>query len=280
MEMDLIYDIGCNNGDDTDFYLRKGFRVVAIDADESLCNDVAARFSQQVADGKLVVINGLIANTDVQIASFYRFPDRPDWNTGDPYFKRRNENLGLVCEEINVPVVSVNQLFRMYGVPYYMKVDIEGLDIIPIKSIEEDVANLPAYVSIEVAHHDICAALDQLATLRRCGYSKFLFFNQGMRNHVRAPNPPREGRYAKFNPDQATTGMFGRELDGRWLDIYGAAKRLAEICRLHALFRDDPRYSRRGRFGGTLRSKFYNRLRRHLLSDPVCWYDLHATIRI
>ena len=30
---DLIFDVGCNNGDDTDFYLRKGFRVVAIDAD-------------------------------------------------------------------------------------------------------------------------------------------------------------------------------------------------------------------------------------------------------
>jgi hypothetical protein len=117
-------------------------------------------------------------------------------------------------------------------------VDIEGLDIVPIKSIEKDVANRPAYVSIEVAHHDICSALDQLATLSRCGYSKFLFFNQGMRSHVRAPiRPVSEGRYAKFSPDQFTTGLFGEELDGRWLDIYGAAERLAEICRLHALFR-------------------------------------------
>lgn len=27
---DLIFDIGMNNGDDTDFYLKKGFRVISI----------------------------------------------------------------------------------------------------------------------------------------------------------------------------------------------------------------------------------------------------------
>ena len=29
---DLVFDIGANNGDDTGFYLAKGFRVVAVDA--------------------------------------------------------------------------------------------------------------------------------------------------------------------------------------------------------------------------------------------------------
>jgi len=33
---DLIFDIGANNGDDTAFYLKKGFRVVAIEADPAL----------------------------------------------------------------------------------------------------------------------------------------------------------------------------------------------------------------------------------------------------
>ena len=29
---DLIYDVGMNNGDDTAYYLHKGFRVVAVEA--------------------------------------------------------------------------------------------------------------------------------------------------------------------------------------------------------------------------------------------------------
>ena len=52
MEANLIYDIGCNNGDDTDFYLRKGFRVLALDADLSLCDHVLRRFQREVADGR------------------------------------------------------------------------------------------------------------------------------------------------------------------------------------------------------------------------------------
>jgi hypothetical protein len=65
--------------------------------------------------------------------------------------------------------------------------------------------------------------------------------------------------------------------NGQWLNFTEAAKRLIKLCELHALFRDDPRYSKNGRFGGTLRSKIHNCFRRHVLGDPVGWYDLHAT---
>jgi hypothetical protein len=93
---------------------------------------------------------------------------------------------------------------------------------------------------------------------------------------VRAPRPAREGQYAEFFPRQITTGLFGRELDGDWLDFYAATKRISGICRRHALFRDDPRYSTDGQFSGTLRSKIYNRYRRHVLRDPVSVIELHA----
>ena len=33
---DLIYDVGMHKGEDTEFYLRKGFRVIAIEADPDL----------------------------------------------------------------------------------------------------------------------------------------------------------------------------------------------------------------------------------------------------
>ena len=32
---DLIYDVGMHRGEDTAFYLRKGFRVVAVEADQN-----------------------------------------------------------------------------------------------------------------------------------------------------------------------------------------------------------------------------------------------------
>ncbi len=33
----LIYDVGMHNGADTDYYLKKGAKVVSIEADPQLC---------------------------------------------------------------------------------------------------------------------------------------------------------------------------------------------------------------------------------------------------
>lgn len=43
---DLIFDIGMHNGDDSDYYLKKGFRVIAIEANPTLCALGAARFKE------------------------------------------------------------------------------------------------------------------------------------------------------------------------------------------------------------------------------------------
>ena len=40
---DLIYDIGMHEGEDSEFYLLKGFRVVAVEADPDLCQAAAER---------------------------------------------------------------------------------------------------------------------------------------------------------------------------------------------------------------------------------------------
>jgi FkbM family methyltransferase len=276
IEADLIFDIGCHHGDDTDFYLRKGFRVVAVDADKSLCDQVSSRFPAAIAAGRLTVVYGLISESERDSAAFYIFETFRDWNTADAYFKTRGEREGHVATEVVVPIVSTEKLFEAFGIPYYMKVDIEGRDIVPLRALER-VPERPAFVSIEVAHHDPSLGFSQLLQLTRCGYTKFQFFNQCLRQHVKAPTPPREGTYAEFFPAQSTTGLFGRELDGRWLNFTQAASRLTKLCEIHASFRDDPRYSKNGQFGGTLRSKIYNRFRRHVLGDPVAWYDLHAT---
>ncbi len=54
---DLIYDVGMNNGDDTAYYLAKGFRVVAIEADPFLVQDVSPRFQQEITAGRLTILN-------------------------------------------------------------------------------------------------------------------------------------------------------------------------------------------------------------------------------
>jgi SAM-dependent methyltransferase len=101
---DLIFDIGCNNGDDTDFYLRKGFRVVAVDADKEQCDAVCRRFSRAIEQSRLFIFHGAVADSVNDIITMHKFPEMTDWNTIDHYFKERNQRIGYRSVEIQVPV--------------------------------------------------------------------------------------------------------------------------------------------------------------------------------
>jgi hypothetical protein len=51
----LIYDIGMHNGADTEFYLRKGFDVIAIEANPDCVAHVRKRFEAEISAGRLVL---------------------------------------------------------------------------------------------------------------------------------------------------------------------------------------------------------------------------------
>ena len=44
VDRSLIFDVGCNDGQDSDFYLKKGFRVVAVEANPALCEGLRLAF--------------------------------------------------------------------------------------------------------------------------------------------------------------------------------------------------------------------------------------------
>jgi hypothetical protein len=54
---DLIFDVGMHKGQDTAFYLAKGFRVVAIEANLSLVRWARFRFRREIKRGQLKILN-------------------------------------------------------------------------------------------------------------------------------------------------------------------------------------------------------------------------------
>jgi len=57
----LIFDIGVGNGDDTAFYLAKGFRVVAVEANPVLVAAAKRRFDEDIQAGRLAIVEKAIA---------------------------------------------------------------------------------------------------------------------------------------------------------------------------------------------------------------------------
>lgn len=56
----LIYDVGMHKGEDTDYYLKKGFKVIAFEAEPNLAAKCRNRFTSDIENGKLVIIEGAI----------------------------------------------------------------------------------------------------------------------------------------------------------------------------------------------------------------------------
>ena len=40
MEQNFVFDIGLNRGEDSEFYLKKGFNVIGVEANLELCEEV------------------------------------------------------------------------------------------------------------------------------------------------------------------------------------------------------------------------------------------------
>ncbi|MEL6372686.1 MAG: FkbM family methyltransferase [Pseudomonadota bacterium] len=80
---DLIYDVGMHNGDDTAYYLAKGFRVLAFEAHPDLAKAGRARFAHALDQGQLEIVEGAIVPVDHagDDVTFFANATRSEWGT-------------------------------------------------------------------------------------------------------------------------------------------------------------------------------------------------------
>jgi FkbM family methyltransferase len=70
--MSLVYDVGMFNGDDTAYYLKKGFRVVGIEANPHLIPKLTERFVAEIEQKQLVIENVAVARVDGDVHRWRR----------------------------------------------------------------------------------------------------------------------------------------------------------------------------------------------------------------
>ena len=269
METDLIIDVGAHNGDDTGYYLHRGFRVVAVEANPVLASQVANRFQRAVDAGLLTVLNIGIAK-ETGTLPFWVNDEESVWSSFDRELGGRH---GSQCHSIDVQCRPLDSLIRDYGVPYYLKIDIEGYDRICLDSLQA--GHCPQFLSCEITHgHGLVERLYEL------GYRRFKLVNQStytdatpvFENQVafralrklcaRVPAARRllpDGVRSDFDtfPErlgyqfpQGSSGPFGEDTFGPW-------RSRDEILR---------RYE-------SIRRRFV----RAAVPLEQCWYDVHAS---
>jgi FkbM family methyltransferase len=264
MEDDLIYDVGFNRGQDTDFYLKKGFRVLAIEALPRLCDLGRERFRSCIESGQLTILNVAIASTPGPITFFEC--EKDEWGTISADMARRNTRLGAKSSQITVQGASFADILREYGVPYFLKVDIEGADLLCLSALEEFQAR-PRHISIEAEVDFLSALRNELGVFQSLGYSKFKVVRQGHVPLQACPFPQAEGAYVDYRFEYGSSGLFGEEAPGAWMSATETLKQYSRIVRVQRLF---------GAKGIVRRFPFGDKVINRLQPD-VSWYDTHAT---
>jgi FkbM family methyltransferase len=267
---DLIYDVGMHDGDDSLFYLLKGFRVVAVEADPDLCQAAAERFQPFLQSGQLTIVNRAIA-PKAGPANFYR-SSTPGWGTVVDEWNRYNVAHGVDAGSVVVEGITLADLVGIHGHPFYLKVDIEGMDRTALESLTATTVR-PRYVSMEISFErspTMASIRSDFDTLVRLGYDRFKMIDQVLVPEQLPPSPARTGKYVPYTFTNSASGLFGEEAPGEWLSAEAALDSFRRICRKNwlplLLHRKTRLYS------------YYVRIMVRLTgnSPNLGWYDIHA----
>jgi FkbM family methyltransferase len=237
VQEDLIFDLGLHRGEDTEFYLSKGFRVVAVDANADLCAQAIDRLSDQVRSGALTVVNKAISDKAGEI-DFYE-DESSSWSTVDVAWAARNRRLGSRQHTRTVTAFTTADLLSEFGAPYYMKVDIEGMDMTALRGLAATDLR-PRYVSIESDKVSFRGLRNEFDTFASLGYDKFKPVSQRDVPKQTLPNPAREGSYVDHRFALGSSGAFGDEAPGQWISADDAIERYRRAFLQYALTGDDP----------------------------------------
>lgn len=278
----LIYDIGAHRGDDTAWYLQKGYRVVAVEANPHLTAVIEENYRDAISQGKLTVLN--VAITAEANGTIPFFISRDDWRSSTQQHIAERE--ASVIETAQLRTATLASLLQQYGTPLYCKIDIEGNDAVAINSLATS-ATKPRYISCEISCHSIADVhqnnallFETMNALQAAGYKTFQLIDQDsllpltnakhysplytLYSKLRTKWERLTGRYTarysnrhlvaqhrKTTVEYVTT-PFGEALGGKWTD----AATTRELIQFH--FND-----------------YYANTRNKQL---IFWVDLHARL--
>jgi len=252
----LVFDIGFHRGEDTAFYLARGFRVLAVDANPEMVDRGRRIFSSALESGRLTLLQVAVAPAP-GLARLH-LSGNSEWVSLRRGIAARR---GRLAGEVQVHATTLRQLVREHGLPYYCKIDIEGMDLVALSSLK-DLPDPPQFLSVEAEclseiedpdedEEDATAALDALCEL---GYKKFKLVDQ-YTLHVVEPGVPFFSRQhpllvrtadavaarvrhpfwfsrraarkrAGYSFPYGASGAFGEMLPGRWVDATTAREAL------------------------------------------------------
>jgi FkbM family methyltransferase len=155
----LCFDVGANIGVKSEALLQAGARVVSFEPHPTLVSELRARCSRHA--GWTLVQSAL--GSEAAIATLYAHEHHGESSLGRDWS-------GQVVATIPVPVVTLDAAIRMFGVPWFCKIDVEGWEGEVLKGLTQPIP----LVSIEfhLTDKDVAKTTWCLERLRDLGMTE------------------------------------------------------------------------------------------------------------
>lgn len=265
-EESLIFDVGMNHGADAAFYAEKGFDVLSIEANPASIDIARERYKSYFDSGKMNVLNVALAEQDGTL-TFYVCNEESGKSTTSRELVGQLEHVGFSFKTIEVPCTHIGNILSDWGVPYYMKIDIEGYDIDLVRQLK-DLGVKPSYISVEV---DIYKFDGLMKLLKEMGYTEFQLVSQGSVPAQREPEAGGEGISISPRFSLGNSGLFGKDLPDAWVSGEAVRRQVAAIRNQHLALRGLMKINRNLPVDLGLVA-----LSKKALPKARDWYDLHA----
>jgi FkbM family methyltransferase len=270
----LIYDVGMHRGQDTDYYLKRGFKVVGFEANPDNAAACRRRFADAINSGRLTIVEGAISekvstNGNGAKIKFFRNKDHSFWGSSAEDWAYRNEVMGTTSEIIEVSAVDLRKSFAEYGIPFYLKADIVGSEIICLRALLE-FENKPDYLSIRSEKVIFKKLEEEFKLFGQLGYNRFQAVQQDLTD-FEFEFESAANEKIKHIFEEGASGIFGEDLPQKWKTREEILKDYRKIFVLYWLFGD---YSfliqtEKGK-------NFITQLERIARRPLPGWYDTHA----
>lgn len=136
-----MFDVGCNSGNNSDYYVHNNYQVFAFEPTPKLCDDLRSRFKNNC---NFFLIEKAISNKEGKMK--FNIVGQSDWGCSSLlnfipdttlFWGSKEHFNATVTESIDIDVIRLDSFIKMLNIKTidYFHCDIQGLDLSALESL-------------------------------------------------------------------------------------------------------------------------------------------------
>jgi FkbM family methyltransferase len=177
-EGDLIFDVGANQGYKTGIFFRLGAKVVAVEPDDLNQEVLRQKFlTYRMKKKPLVIVPKAVSDKKSIVKMWIDEPGSAKNTLSQKWAETLREDKGRFGETLKfehskeIETVTIEDLIAEYGVPYFLKIDVEGHEPSILRGMRQTVPFLSFEVNLPEFREEGLECVRTLSQL--CSDGKF-----------------------------------------------------------------------------------------------------------